>query len=148
MQLLIKNFFNYLKIAGINLLILLIIIIIIELIFGYWFKKDNWGNQIRSFCNVSDAVDGLIQVLEKGKLNETYNIGNNNEPISMSDLAERFVKIADKNIKIKKVSYDKSDRSKSREIFKRYPDLKRVFKDTKYRPKKDLNVGIKELIDL
>ena len=106
------------------------------------------GNQIRSFCNVSDAVDGLIQVLEKGKPNETYNIGNNNEPISMFDLAERFVKIADKNIKIKKVSYDKSDRSKSREIFKRYPDLKRVFKDTKYRPKKDLNVGIKELIDL
>ena len=49
MQLLIKNFFNYLKIAGINLLILLIIIIIIELIFGHWFKKDNWGNQIRSF---------------------------------------------------------------------------------------------------
>ena len=49
MQLLIKNFFNNLKIAGINLLILLIIIIIIELIFGYWFKKDNWGNQIRSF---------------------------------------------------------------------------------------------------
>ena len=49
MQLLIKNFFNYLKVAGINLLILLIIITIIELIFGYWFKKDNWGNQIRSF---------------------------------------------------------------------------------------------------
>ena len=49
MQLLIKNFFNYLKIAGINLLILLIVIIIIELIFGHWFKKDNWGNQLRSF---------------------------------------------------------------------------------------------------
>jgi len=49
MQLLIKNFFNYFKVAGINLLILLIIIIIIELIFGYWFKKDNWGNQLRSF---------------------------------------------------------------------------------------------------
>lgn len=106
------------------------------------------GNQIRSFCNVSDAVDGLIQVLKKGKPNETYNIGNNNEPISMSDLAKRFAKISDKNIKTKKVPYDKSDRSKSREIFKRYPDLKRVFKDTKYRPKKDLNAGIKELIDL
>lgn len=49
MQLLIKNFFNYLKVAGINLLILLIIITIIELIFGHWFKKNNWGNQLRSF---------------------------------------------------------------------------------------------------
>jgi hypothetical protein len=49
MQSLIKFFFNYLKIAGINLLILSIIIIIIELIFGYWFNKDNWGDQIRSW---------------------------------------------------------------------------------------------------
>ncbi len=106
------------------------------------------GNQIRSFCNVSDATEGLIQVLEKGKKNETYNIGNNNEPISIYDLAQRFVKMSNTNIKTKKIPYEKSDRSKDREIFKRYPDLKRVFKDTKYRPKKDLNEGIKELIDL
>ena len=49
MQLLIKKKFNYLKIAGINLLILSIIIIIVELVFGHWFKKDNWGDQIRSW---------------------------------------------------------------------------------------------------
>jgi UDP-glucose 4-epimerase len=106
------------------------------------------GNQIRSFCNVTDAATGLIQVLEKGKTNTTYNVGNNNEPISMYSLAKKFVKIANKNIKIKKVSYNKSDRNKSREIFKRYPDLQRIFKDTKYRPKIDLSAGIKELIDL
>ena len=45
------------------------------------------GNQIRSFCNVSDAAIGLIKVMEKVKSNETYNIGNNNEPISIIKLS-------------------------------------------------------------
>lgn len=106
------------------------------------------GKQIRSFCNVSDATEGLIQVLEKGKNNETYNIGNNNEPISVYDLANKFVQISNKNLKIKKIPYSKSDRTKTREIFKRYPSLNKVFKHTKYRPKKDLQEGIKELIGL
>ena len=106
------------------------------------------GNQIRSFCNVSDAATGLIKVMEKGKPNKTYNIGNNNEPISIINLAKKFIKISDKKIKIKKIPHHKSDRSKSREIFERYPDLKRVYNHTKYRPKKDLDEGIKELINL
>lgn len=106
------------------------------------------GKQIRSFCNISDATEGLIQVMEKGKNNETYNIGNNNEPISVYKLANKFVKISNKNLKIKKIPYSKSDRTKTREIFKRYPDLNKIFKDTRYRPKKDLQEGIKELIDL
>ncbi len=106
------------------------------------------GNQIRSFCNVSDATKGLIQVLEKGKPNEIYNIGNNNEPISMYDLAKRFTEVSGKNVKIKKVPYNKSDRTKSREILKRFPDLKKIFKHTKYKAKKDLNTGIEELINL
>jgi hypothetical protein len=49
MQSTINIFFNYLKIAVINLLILLIIVIVVELFFGYWFSKDNWGDQIRSW---------------------------------------------------------------------------------------------------
>ena len=96
------------------------------------------GNQIRSFCNVSDAAIGLIKVMEKGKLNETYNIGNNNEPISIIKLAKKFVRISNKSVKIKKIPHHKSDRSKSREILKRYPDLKKVYNHTKYRPKKIL----------
>lgn len=49
MQSAINQFLGYLKIIIINLLILSIIIIVIELTFGYWFSKDNWGDQIRSW---------------------------------------------------------------------------------------------------
>lgn len=104
------------------------------------------GKQIRSFCHVNDAIKGLIQVLEKGKINETYNIGNNNEPISMLNLAKKFIKISNKNIKLIKVPYSKSDRSKKREIFKRLPDLKKIISDTNYNPEKNLNIGIETLL--
>ena len=49
MQSTINIFFNYLKIVVINLLILVILVIVVELFFGYWFSKDNWGDQIRSW---------------------------------------------------------------------------------------------------
>ena len=47
------------------------------------------GNQLRAFCFVDDAVEGLCKVLFKGKKNETYNIGNNSEPIKIINLAKK-----------------------------------------------------------
>lgn len=104
------------------------------------------GSQIRSFCNVVDAAQGVIKILQKGKKNQIYNVGNNNEPISIFNLAKKFVRISNKNIKVNKISYKKSDRKKSREIFKRYPNLNKIVKDTGYWPKINLNNGIKKLI--
>jgi len=52
------------------------------------------GNQIRSFCNVEDAARGLSLVLNKGKKNEIYNIGNNGEPITMLNLAKKIKKLS------------------------------------------------------
>ncbi len=37
------------------------------------------GNQIRDWIHVDDHVNGLIHILNKGKLGEKYNIGSNNE---------------------------------------------------------------------
>ena len=32
------------------------------------------GNQIRSFCHVDDAVEGLLEIIKNGKRNTSYNI--------------------------------------------------------------------------
>lgn len=37
------------------------------------------GDNVRDWLYVFDHVKGLLTVLEKGKLGETYNIGGNNE---------------------------------------------------------------------
>jgi len=104
------------------------------------------GTQVRAFCNVKDAARGLFLTLIKGKKNTVYNIGNNDEPISMYNLAKRVKDLSNSNVKIVKIKFDKSDRLKEREIFKRYPDLKKIKKDTGYMPKISLDDGIIQLL--
>ena len=45
------NFFKYLKISLYNLLIFISLIVFIEIIFGYWFKKNNFGIHMRAERN-------------------------------------------------------------------------------------------------
>ena len=104
------------------------------------------GTQVRAFCNVKDAARGLFLTLIKGKKNTVYNIGNNDEPISMYNLAKRVKDLSNSDVKIVKINFDKSDRLKEREIFKRYPDLKKIKKDTGYKPKISLDDGIIQLL--
>ncbi len=104
------------------------------------------GKQIRSFCNVEDTTNGIIQVIKNGKVNTEYNIGNNNEPISIFNLAKKMVRISGKKLKVKKIPYIKSDRTLSREIFKRYPDIKKIKSDTNFKPLINLETGIKQLL--
>ncbi len=49
------------------------------------------GMQTRSFCHVSDAVDGIMTVAIDGKPGEVYNIGNPEE-ISINRLAETVIR--------------------------------------------------------
>lgn len=106
------------------------------------------GKQIRSFCNVEDAARGLLLVMNKGKKYETYNIGNNDEPISMFNLAKKVKKLSNSKSKIIKIDFKNSDRSKDREIFKRYPDLTKIKNHTGYSPRISLDNGIKRLLKI
>ena len=57
-----------------------------------------------------------------------------------------MINISQKNIKIKKIPFEKSDRSKKREIYKRQPDISKLKKDTNYLPKINLEKGIRKLL--
>ena len=104
------------------------------------------GKQVRSFCNVEDAARGLLLVMTKGKKNEIYNIGNNDKPISMLNLAKKIKKLSNSTSEIIKIDFKNSDRSKDREIFKRYPDLAKIKKHIGYSPKINLDDGIRRLL--
>ena len=45
------------------------------------------GDAIRSFCYITDAIIGLIQVCLYGKIGEAYNLANEKEPITVRNLA-------------------------------------------------------------
>tara|TARA_B100000768_G_scaffold161147_1_gene161069 strand:+ start:6258 stop:8051 length:1794 start_codon:yes stop_codon:yes gene_type:complete len=104
------------------------------------------GNQIRSFCHVDDATDGVLEVIENGKRNTIYNIGNDKEPITMFKLSKLVASIFKNKIKIQKVPYSKSDRKAEREIIKRIPSIKKITQDTNYTPNVNLLDGLIGLV--
>jgi len=54
------------------------------------------GSQIRSFCFVSDLVEGLVKLFLKEKVNEPINIGNP-MPITMGQLAQEVIELTGSN---------------------------------------------------
>lgn len=104
------------------------------------------GTQVRSYCHVSDAVDGLIKIIYKGKKNTVYNIGNNLEPVSLIDLVKYFEKLIKRKVQKKFIPFKNSDRSLEREIFYRIPDIKKIRKDTSYKPVIKLEDGLFDIL--
>ena len=102
------------------------------------------GQQKRCFCHVDDATNAIMKLLKSKNRNDTYNIGNNNQPISMINLAKLISKSFEEKIMIKKIPFNQSDRSKKREIYFRKPDLSKIKKAINYKPKINLEKIIKE----
>ena len=97
------------------------------------------GNQTRSFCYVSDLVEGLVRLMENPADSGPVNLGNPNE-MTVQDLA-RFV-------------IDQSG-SKSRIVYKdlpvddpkqRRPDISRAARSLEFQPEVDLRTGIEKTI--
>jgi UDP-glucose 4-epimerase len=103
------------------------------------------GSQIRAFCHVSDVVRGFEIALEKGD-GETFNIGNDDEPISIKELAEQIISLSNSKSIIKSISFEKSDRDRS-EIMTRVPSIAKAKQILGYQPKISLDEGIKRVIE-
>ncbi len=59
------------------------------------------GSAIRAFCYVSDAVNGILDVMVKGKKCEAYNLANETEPYMIRDVAQMICDIyPEKNMKV------------------------------------------------
>jgi len=105
------------------------------------------GNQVRCFCHINDAVRAIHLIIQKGKKNKIYNVGNNYEPITILSLAKKIKYLSKKKLKIEKIPFDRSDRTLKREIFYRKPDITEIIKDTDYKPRIKLNSGLLEMIE-
>ncbi|UCH95025.1 MAG: NAD-dependent epimerase/dehydratase family protein [Candidatus Aminicenantes bacterium] len=104
------------------------------------------GEQVRSFCYVEDAARGLVAALLTEQDGQVYNIGNNQEPISMKDLANKLIAISGKSITPEFVSYENSDRKSSREVSKRIPSIEKARNVLGYGPKFSLEQGLKRMM--
>ncbi|MEW6722665.1 MAG: NAD-dependent epimerase/dehydratase family protein [Candidatus Micrarchaeota archaeon] len=96
------------------------------------------GRPTRSFCYLSDAADGFLRVLLRGRNGEAYNVGNDEE-ISMLDLARKISGLFGRGVTFKK-SEDKEYLTDN--PMRRCPDLAKIRSELGYSPKVALDEGL------
>ncbi|MCL5784291.1 MAG: NAD-dependent epimerase/dehydratase family protein [Patescibacteria group bacterium] len=99
------------------------------------------GKQTRSFCYVSDLIDGMIAAMEKGGKGEIYNLGNPHE-FTLLELAEVVKKVTGATSEVALVEKLPQD-----DPLKRNPDIQKAREYLDWEPKIELEEGIKKLVD-
>ncbi len=102
------------------------------------------GSQVRAFCYVSDIVDAFQSVLQTAN-GEIINVGNDSNPISIKELAEKIISLTNSESEIKFIPFEESNRNRT-EIMKRIPDINKAKKILNYSPKITLDEGIKKVV--
>jgi UDP-glucose 4-epimerase len=100
------------------------------------------GSQTRVFCHVDDAILGLLSLLKNPKaIGEVFNIGGVGE-ISISDLADKIVKITNSNSTIVKVPYTTAYPDGYEDMQRRVPNTSKLHELTGWRAKFNLDEAI------
>jgi UDP-glucuronate decarboxylase len=97
------------------------------------------GSQIRSFCFVSDLVEGLVKLFFLEKVYEPINLGNP-MPITMGELAQEVIELTGSNSKISYLPLPKDDPRR------REPDISKAKDLLDWQPMISRNSGLKETI--
>ena len=96
------------------------------------------GAQTRSFCFVSDLIDGLLKLARSG-VEDPVNLGNPEE-VRIVDLAKLILKMAGSNSGIKFEELPIDDPRTRR------PDISKAEKLLGWQPNVDLNVGLEKTL--
>jgi UDP-glucose 4-epimerase len=92
------------------------------------------GTQSRVFCHVSDAVSGLISLLNTEKsIGDVFNIGGVGE-ISINALAEKVISITGSKSKIIHIPYDQAYPVGFEDMQRRVPNTKKIETLTGWKP--------------
>jgi UDP-glucuronate decarboxylase len=99
------------------------------------------GSQTRSFCYVSDLVDGIIKLMnaEADDIHLPVNLGNPGE-FTMKELAKEVANATGKDIKIKYLQLPQDDPKQ------RKPNIERAKKLLNWEPKIPLAIGLKKTV--
>ena len=99
------------------------------------------GNQTRTFCYISDAINAICRVINDGVSGETYNIGRRDPEISMIQLVSKFKEATGCDIEMNLVDYP--DNYPDDEPLRRCPDISKI-SQLGYEPTVTLLDGLKK----
>jgi len=104
------------------------------------------GKQTRTYCYYSDAIDGIMKVINNGYSGETYNIGNDDPELSALDLIEIFGSVLGEKIDYNLVDYPKS--YPQDEPNRRLPSIQKIKSDLSYNPNITIEEGLLKTYNL
>lgn len=93
------------------------------------------GKQTRSFCYISDLVDGLVRLFESDSNTGPINLGNPN-PVTMNELAIRVLQLTKSESKLSLMELPKDDPKQ------RQPSIERAKVELGWSPKVSLDEGL------
>ena len=103
------------------------------------------GDQIRCFCHVTDAVKGLLLVIDSDKaVGQVFNVGNNCQ-ISIMELAKKVIEITGSKSSIEKIAYEKAYPEGFEDMQRRVPDISKIKKVLGWEPEINLDQIIKDI---
>jgi len=102
----------------------------------------NEGDQIRSWCYIDDIVDGVLLAMGRIEaIGQSFNIGNPRSTITIYQLAQLIVRLAESKSQVVSVPWDFAD------VELRVPDVRKAEKLLGFKPKIELEEGLRRTID-
>jgi UDP-glucose 4-epimerase len=103
------------------------------------------GDQIRCFCHVTDAVRGLLLVMDSDKaVGQVFNVGNSQQ-ISIMDLAKKVIEITGSKSSIEKIAYEKAYPEGFEDMQRRVPDISKIKRVLGWEPEINLDQIISDI---
>jgi UDP-glucose 4-epimerase len=103
------------------------------------------GTQSRCFCHVTDAVAGLLSVIDSdATIGRVYNIGNDYE-ISLEELAKKVIAQLGSTSSINKKSYEDAYGAGFEDMQRRIPDISKIKATTGWAPQRSLETIIDDI---
>ena len=105
------------------------------------------GSQTRCFCHISDVAGALIALSENGNaFGKVFNLGGGEE-VSIKELAERVIRLADSQSSLQFVPYDIAYEEGFEDMERRVPDTARARKLIGFKPEVNLDAIIQSVLD-
>jgi UDP-glucuronate decarboxylase len=98
------------------------------------------GKQTRSFCYVSDLIEGIYKMMNSKNFTGPVNLGNPNE-ITILEFAKKIIELTKSKSKIAFKELPKDD------PIKRKPDISLAKEKLEWKPKVELEEGLKKTIE-
>mgnify|MGYP006197960039 FL=1 len=101
-------------------------------------------NTMRSFCYITDVINGILTIIIKGKNRESYNLANPKEMYKVIEIAKIIKKIQNnKNLKI--IKKKSKNLNKRLNFFYPLPSIKKLNK-LGWSPKVNIKTGLTQTL--